>query len=112
MSSSIALPENAKEVPAVTAVKPFGSMIMIEYLTPEEMMGTKLYVKSSVSDKLAQQAYIVAFGPNLKAEDIGLNVGNRVIVTGGNFTPVPNVDGSTRVRGVTEVHNVKAVLAE
>lgn len=102
--------EEASSVPPVTSVKPFGSTILIENLKPQEQLGTYLHVKEDADVGGAPQAYIVALGPKV-SEDIGLKVGDRVIVQG-TFIPVPNLSDNGRTRGIVEIHNIKAVLVE
>lgn len=111
-SEVILVPQSAEtSVPKVKEVHPFGSSILVENLNPDEMLGTKLYVKTDAKLEIAPQAYIVEFGPEL-AGKTALQVGDRITVQG-NFVPVvnPNV-GATRKWGIIELHNVKAVLVE
>lgn len=102
--------EKASSVPGVKGLKPFGSSILIEHLTPQEIMGTDLYVGDDAKTDTAPQGYIIALGPKVDSS-IGLKVGDRVIVQG-NFVPVPTLNGNKRVHGIIEVHNIKAILEE
>lgn len=97
-------------VKKIESVEPFGSQIMIEMLTPQELLGTTLEVKEDAKLKDAPQAYVLKIGPKLP-EDIGLKVGQRILFSGG-FIPVPNCDGNHRQPGLIEYHTVKAILAE
>ena len=102
--------EKTRTVPKVKSLRPFGSSILIEHLSPREQMGTDLFVGEEAKVDGAPQAYIVAFGPKI-GEDCGLKIGDRVVVQG-TFVPVPNTSGNKRVRGIVEVHNIKAILDE
>lgn len=101
--------ELKNKVPAVKTVRPYGSTVLIENLTPEEVMGTSLYVSDKTETGFAPQAYILALGPGI-SKDIGLKVGDRVVVQG-KFIPV-EVPGATRECGILELHNIKAILEE
>lgn len=98
------------QVPKLKAVKPFGSTILVEMLNADEALGTKIYVNKDAQVG-APQAYVLALGPKLASEDVGLKVGDRVMLQG-SYVPIPNFDGNKRQRGVVELHNVKAVLVE
>lgn len=113
MSSGIITPEisTAAELPKITAVKPAGSKILVECLKPDEVMGTKLYVREDTKLDGAPQAYIVELGPSV-AEDSGLAVGQRVYWTG-NGTPVQDPRAQHgRVRALLEIHNVIAIIED
>jgi len=99
-----------KKVKPIVGVKPTMSQILIERINAKEAIGTVLTIKDD-SDYGAPQAYILALGPTVKGEEVGIKVGDRVILTG-NYTPVPNFDGNARERGIVEIHNIKAVLLE
>lgn len=102
--------EKISSVPSISEVVPFGSSILIEHLSAQELLGTELYVSEDTKVDGAPQAYIVALGSKLN-EDSGLKVGDRVIVQG-TFVPMPSLAHNGRVRGVVEVHNIKAILRE
>lgn len=102
--------EKLSSVRKVTDVKPFGSSILIEHLSTQEVLGTGLFVGENADSGSAPQAYVVALGPKLDA-DSGIKVGDRIIVQG-TFIPVPNLSANRRVRGIVEIHNIKAVLTE
>ena len=114
MSNSRFLVDNAVETPVVPklkGIKPFGSTILVEMLTAKEALGTKFYVGKDAETAGALQAYILAFGPKLNADDAGLKVGDRVMLQG-KYVPVPKYDNSHRLKGIVELHEVKAVLEE
>jgi len=102
--------EKISLVPSITEVVPFGSSILIEHLSAQELLGTELFVSDDTKVDGAPQAYILALGSKL-TEDSGLKVGDRIVVQG-TFVPMPRLANNDRVRGVIEVHNVKAILKE
>lgn len=111
MKQKMILPEGAAvTTPTVKSVRPFGSSILVEMLNADEALGTKLYVKET-TDVGAPQGYVLGIGPKLSADDIGVKIGDRVLLQG-TYVPVPNFDGHKRARGIVEVHNIKAVLSE
>ena len=93
----------------IRTVRPFGSSILVQRLSPAEAMGTNLYVSDDAQAQVPQ-VRIVAFGPNLKPEDVGLKVGDRLVCVG-TSSLVPSIDGKHEYN-VLELHNVKAVLEE
>lgn len=94
----------------VVDVKPVGSQILVEMLSAKEASGSILELGDN-ADIGAPQAYVLALGPSLKADEFGIRVGDRVVVAG-NFTPIPPFGNNDRKKGVLEPHNVKAVLVE
>jgi hypothetical protein len=100
-----------KKAPKVKAVHPFGSSVLIELLTPDEILGTSLIIGEDTEVGSAPQAYVIELGPKL-TEECGLGIGDRVLVQG-KFVPVENTNEETkRPRGIVEIHNIKAVLEE
>jgi len=103
-----------KKVPEIKAIHPATSSVLVEMLNPDEVINTNLYVGEGV-DTGPPQAYIVEFGHSLlKSMEEGnfpYKVGDRVILTG-NYVPVPNWDEHHRLRGLVELHNIKAVIEE
>jgi len=99
------------QIPAVKAVHPTGSRILIEVLKPGEVMNTNLYVGDNTEVDGAPQAYIVELGPNI-CEDSGLAVGQRIYWEG-KGTPVADPRSQNgRIRALLEVSNVKAIIEE
>jgi hypothetical protein len=96
------------EVSSVTGCKPCSGQILLELLTVQEMMGTKLFLKNSETHA-EYQAYVLAMGPAVDARLYGFQVGDRVLLSG-NGTPVPNYDNSERERILMDPYCVKAVL--
>lgn len=95
-------------VPSVKGVKPVGAQILVEFLSAQEALGTKLHV-SEETKVGAPQGYVLALGPQID-EKWGISVGDRVICSG-NFTPCPEVKND-RMLGLVEPHVVKGVLIE
>lgn len=96
--------------PRVVGVEPFGSLVMIEHLRPEEVLSTKILVSEKMETGSPPQAYIVKFGPKVP-QDCGLALGDRVIIQG-SYIPVVNYDNNPRERGLVEIHSIKAILKE
>lgn len=93
---------------------PVGFTILVEILTSQEVLGTRLHVGGDQKVG-APQAYIRKIGPFVKEEkDYNFNEGDRVLLSG-NYTPVPDMEGkgeNERVFGIVEPHAIKAVLQE
>lgn len=102
--------EQPRTAPQVKDVKPFGSSILVEMLTSEEALSTKIFLKEG-TDVGAPQGYVLSMGERLKPEELGLKVGDRVLLQG-TFVPVMNYEGGHRQRGIVEIHNIKALLIE
>ena len=98
------------EIPPVTGIRPCGTQVLLELLTVQEMMGTKLILKNNQQNFAEYQAYVVATGPCLDLAPYGFKVGDRVLLSG-NGTPVPNYDNNERERILMEPFCVKAVLS-
>lgn len=89
--------------------KPVGNFILIEHLTAQEAIGTKLLVGAAKVD--VPQAVILDIGPNVELERFGFKVGDRVIVQG-SFVPVPMYGGGERERGLVDPHAIKGIVIE
>jgi hypothetical protein len=98
-------------VPKISGVKPTGSQVLIEILTPNELMGTKLAITDKVDLKVPLQGYIKSVGPSFNPETWGFNVGDRVLISGSGVI-APNYDDSNRDRFFMEPTAVKSVLLE
>jgi len=68
-------------IPAVTNVHPCGSQVLIEMLTPQELMNTTLMIKDGTDPKVPMQGYVRAVGPTF-SESWGFKVGDRVLISG------------------------------
>ena len=97
-------------VPKVKGVHPFGSSILIENLNPDEILGTDLIINDDAEIDGAPQAYVLELGPKLP-ENSGIKIGDRIVIQG-SFIPVINTEKNNRVRGVIELHNIKAIVEE
>jgi hypothetical protein len=98
-----------EEIPPVNGVKPCGAQILLELLTVQEMMGTKLILKNNSQSHAEYQAYVIAAGPTIDLSIYGFKVGDRVLLSG-NGTPVPNYDNAERERILMDPFAIKAVL--
>lgn len=100
-------------VPTLKDVKPCGSQVLVELLTAQEILGTKLLVEDSSTITGAPQGYIRALGPRV-TPDWGFNINDRVTLHG-NFTPLPesiNRPNSHRPWILIEPNQIKAILIE
>lgn len=88
--------------------KPCGYQVLLELLTPQEMLDTKLIINEQKQNIREFQAIVLDIGPNIK-EEYGFKVGDRVILSGSGV-PVPNYDGSERDKILMDPTCIKAVL--
>ena len=93
---------------AVTKCVPCGNQILLELLTAQEMMNTKIIVNETKNIK-EFQAVILGIGP-LVSENYGFKAGDRVLLSG-NGVPVPNYDDSERDKILMEPQCIKAILS-
>ena len=80
-------------VPQPKAAKPVGSQVMVELLSPQEIIGTTLLIDTEANVGGAPQGYILELGPMVSPE-YGLEAGQRVVMSG-KFTPLPEIDSDT-----------------
>lgn len=97
-----------KEVSSVVGCKPCGAMVLLELLTAQEIMNTKLHLQNNKANA-EYQGFVIAVGPNFNPEAYGFSLGDRVLVSG-NGVPVPNYDDGERDRVLMEPFAVKGVL--
>lgn len=106
--------KNEKISEKIKGVTPFGSSILVEMLSAGEQLGTNLAIVGKdgkpVATHGAPQGIVVAFGSKLDTKDLGLNLGDRVLLQG-NYVPVPKFDDNHRDRGIVELHNIKAIFS-
>jgi len=110
-ATSIAVNDEPKECGTVINVKPVGSQILVEILTPQEMAGTNLLLTEKADLKVPLQGYVRAIGPLCKAGDFGFKINDRVLISG-TGVKAPNYDHSHRDRYFMEPHAIKSVLIE
>jgi len=103
--------EAVGNIPAVVGIKAPTQKILVELLTKEEQMNTTIFVLPDVDLQEAPQGYILDIGPGLDGETNGIKVGDRVVIQG-NYVAMPNYDNAKRIRGIVELHSIKAVLCE
>ena len=92
-------------------VRPIGSQIMVELLSAQEAIGTKLVISGSSTEVGAPQGYILGHGPRFDPNDWGFGVGDRVLLQG-KHVPLPKLDEWKRERSLMDPNMVKAVLLE
>lgn len=102
-------------VPSVVGVEPCGTQVLVEILTAQEALGTKLVVSETATVNGAPQGYVLAVGPKV-ASDLGFKVGDRITLHG-NFTPLPESNrfekkNPDRPWILIDPHQIKAVLVE
>jgi co-chaperonin GroES (HSP10) len=90
-----------------TKLAPVGNLVLIERLFESELNQTNLALGGD--DKPSKQALIVAIGP-LVNKDLGLKVGDRVLV-GGTFVAVPDTPSGEREKNLVLPDMIKAVLS-
>jgi hypothetical protein len=98
-------------VPKIKDVKPCGSQVLVEILTPQELMGTNLAVSNKVDLKVPLQGYVRAVGPGFKSDDWGFGLGDRVLISGSGVM-APAYDDCHRDRFFMEPASIKSVLVE
>jgi len=98
-------------VPSIKGVKPVGSQVLVELLTPAEIMGTQLHMIEGANVSGAPQGYVVDVGPSVDPK-YGVSKGDRVVLSG-SFVPLPE-QASTNGRplAAVEPHTIKAILIE
>lgn len=93
--------------------EPVGTQILVELLSSQEALGTRLHVEGK-SNVGAPQAYVLKIGPHVYGEgkEGQIKVGQRILLSG-NYTPVPEYPrDNERLLGLVEPHAVKAILFE
>jgi co-chaperonin GroES (HSP10) len=98
--------KNKKQCP----VKPVGGTILLELLTDNEVLDSKIIIPEKVK-KNTLQGIVLAVGPALKLDEFGLMIGDRVLTDVG-LTPVPKPKNWTCERNlvIAQAHNIKCVL--
>jgi hypothetical protein len=101
-------------VASIIGCKPCGTLVLVEHLSDNEMLGTSLKLPGKSTSAEVQQSYILEVGPQLDIEKWGFKVGDRVLVVG-SYNPVPKLAGTSedcRELGLVEAHNIRGVLQE
>ena len=96
--------------PKITAIRPIGSGILVEILTPQELLETKMIISEKTEMNSPPQARILEIGPSLP-KDWCIKVGDRVLLQG-SFVPMPRLNKEHRNRAIVEIHSIKAILEE
>lgn len=92
----------------ITKCSPCGNQVLLEMLTAQEMLGTKLIVNENSKTMREFQGIVLGVGPQV-SDTYGFSVGDRVLISG-MVTPVPNYDGSERDRVLIDPMCIKAKL--
>lgn len=100
----VTMPEKIK------GIRPFGSGILVELLNDQEALGTTIILDKKNAKMGAPQGIILALGDKLP-ENVGIKVGDRVMLQGNGFVPVPNYDDHPRERGIAEISHIKAIFS-
>lgn len=102
--------ECLSSIKTVKGVSPCGSQVLIEILTPQELMNTNLTLAEKTDLKVPMQGYVKAVGPSC-SQGFGFKVGDRVLISGSGVMS-PNFDNNHRDTFLMEPSSIKAVLAE
>lgn len=94
-----------------------GTQVLVELLTDQELMNTSLILANKGKNSkggadYAAQGYIISIGASVKAQDWGIKVGDRVIISSGNCVPAPKREGCDRERYFMDPHAIKGVVIE
>jgi len=108
---SMGSPAASSSTPKITGLKPAGSQVLVEILTPQELMGTSLAISEKTDLKVPLQGYVRAVGPSFDSKSWGYCVGDRVLISGSGVM-APNHDESHRDRFFMEPTAIKSVLVE
>lgn len=100
--------KNMTKLDSVKKCTPCGNQVLLEMLTAQEMLGTKLIVNENQKTMREFQGIVVGLGP-LVSDTYGFAVGDRVLISG-MVTPVPNYDGSERDKVLIDPMCIKAKL--
>ena len=113
--TDIAGNEIKSALPSIKDVNPVGTCVLVELLTPEEIMGpSKLHIPAGAAQGVingAPQGYILKIGGRVEPS-YGLKVGDRICMQG-NFVPLPDSTSKNgRPLASVEPHTIKAILVE
>jgi hypothetical protein len=102
--------ECLSSVRTVKGVTPCGSQVLVEILTPQELMNTNITISEKTDLKVPLQGYIRAVGPTFSSE-WGYKVGDRVLISGSGVIS-PNYNSINRDSFLMEPNAIKAVIVE
>jgi co-chaperonin GroES (HSP10) len=101
-------PVFGKKAGQIAGVTPVGFCILVEELTTQDIINSKL-ILTGESKEECPQAYILAIGPKVDMT-YGFKVGDRVMLQGTN-NPVPQFTGERKL-AIIEPHTIRAVITE
>lgn len=93
----------------IVGARASGTQVLVEMLTDQESIGTKLTVGKSTG--VPPQAFILDIGPANAQTNWGFEVGDRVLLQG-NYVPVPSFGDNERDLGMVEPTAIKCILME
>lgn len=93
----------------VSGIVPVGNQILVERINASELVTHAFTI--STKDEPSNQGYILAIGP-LVNKDLGLKVGDRVLMQGTTPTFVPNFNGGKRELNLMLPDIIKGVIVE
>ena len=100
-------------VPSLVGVKPCGSLVLVEKLTQNELLGTKIHIPGATDSDVIQQGYILSHGPALDPEKYGFKIGDRVMLVGKGANPLPKIEEERdRELNLVEPTVIRCVLEE
>ena len=94
----------------IADVKPCGSKILVELLSPQEILGTKFDVGAKVEVGMPQ-AMVLGHGPSVDPTAWGFKVGDRVLLHGSGPI-IPEYGDGDRQKALIEPHSVQGVIVE
>ena len=97
----------SKKAGKIYDAKAPGGFVLVEMLTSEEALATRLEIPNSKS--LPPQAYILDIGPAIDAK-YGLEIGQRILLQG-TYVPVPKFKEG-RDLGIVNPSDIKCILIE
>jgi hypothetical protein len=100
-------------IPKLAGARPCGSLVLVELLTRNELLGTEIHIPGTETTDVIQQAYVLDTGPSLKSEDYGFKVGDRVMLVGKGANPLPEFkEERQRKLNLVEPNVIRCVLIE
>lgn len=100
-----------KAAPKIRGIRPTGSLVLVEFMTAQEISGSSIVIGEDVKLDGPPQGRVLDVGPGLP-ETAGISVGARVIVQGRGVGPLPDYDGKNRERMLVEYSMIKGIVDE
>lgn len=93
----------------IVDVNPILSQVLVEFIKPSELSGTTI-IQVAEKDDVSNQAYVLKLGSGIKSEEVGIKVGDRVVLQH-QYIPMPEF-GNHRQKAIVEIYSIKGVLVE